>query len=124
MLAASSGPRPVKYFSGSYPKRLKFATSEPGGRVYVNRTGNPGMATGGTGDVLTGMIAAFVAQGFDPFFAASLAIYAHGKAGDEAAGIKGQTALIATDLLDRIPGVLKKLEKAHDLRRLVGLPAA
>ena len=100
-------------------KGSRTVVSAPGGRVYVNHTGNPGMATGGTGDVLTGMIAAFLAQGLEPFLAASLAVYAHGKAGDAAARKKGETSLIATDLLDCLPGVLKKLEKGRDLKRFI-----
>lgn len=102
-------------------KGHQTVVSEPGGRVYVNPTGNPGMASGGTGDVLTGMIAAFVAQGFDPFFAACLAVYAHGKAGDKAAREKGMTSLIATDLLNCVPDILRRLEKRRSLPEVIGL---
>ena len=76
-------------------------------RIYVNRTGNPGMATAGSGDVLTGLVAAFLAQGLDPFEAAVLGVWAHGKAGDLAAAAKGQIAVIATDLLEHLPQALR-----------------
>lgn len=76
-------------------------------RLYVNRTGNPGMATGGSGDVLTGLIAAFVGQGLAPFEAACLAVHYHGRAGDLAARNLGQASLIASDLLDYLPAAMK-----------------
>ncbi|MBS3734213.1 MAG: NAD(P)H-hydrate dehydratase [Phycisphaerae bacterium] len=81
-----------------------------GRRVYVNDTGNPGMATGGAGDVLTGLIAALLGQGMLPFEAACLGVYAHGLAGDLAAAALGRLGLIASDLLDFLPAAL---EEAH-----------
>jgi len=78
-----------------------------GRRLYVNDSGNPGMATGGTGDVLTGLTAALLAQGMPPLEAAVLAVHAHGKAGDLAASEHGQVSLIATDLLDYLGKALK-----------------
>jgi ADP-dependent NAD(P)H-hydrate dehydratase len=74
-----------------------------GAELYVNTTGNPGMATGGTGDVLTGLIGALVAQGLDSFAAAKLGVYLHGLAGDLGLDQAGETALIASDLLDFLP---------------------
>lgn len=71
--------------------------------VYCNATGNPGMATGGTGDVLTGLIAALVAQGLGPFAAAQLGVYLHGLAGDLAAQELGEVSLVATDLINFLP---------------------
>ena len=71
----------------------------PDGRIYVNTTGNPGMATAGAGDVLTGMIAAFLAQGLSLFEAAKWGVYLHGKAGDRMAKKHGQAGMIATDLI-------------------------
>jgi NAD(P)H-hydrate epimerase len=74
-----------------------------GQRVYVNTTGNPGMATGGTGDVLGGLIAALVAQGLEAFAAAQLGVDLHGLAGDLARDDLGETSLIASDLLTYLP---------------------
>jgi hydroxyethylthiazole kinase-like uncharacterized protein yjeF len=81
----------------------------PDGAFYINTTGNVGMATGGTGDVLTGMIASFVGQGMGLFDAAAAGVYLHGSAGDLAAKEKGALSLIATDLLNKLPEVLKTL---------------
>jgi hydroxyethylthiazole kinase-like uncharacterized protein yjeF len=72
------------------------------GREAVNETGNPGMATAGTGDVLTGVVAALLAQGMEPFAAARLAAWVHGAAGDAAAAELGQISLTARDLLERL----------------------
>ena len=74
-----------------------------GDRFAVNRTGNPGMATGGTGDCLTGIVAALLAQGLPPWEAARLAAHVHGQAGDLAAAALGEVSLIASDLLDYLP---------------------
>lgn len=67
-----------------------------------NETGNPGLATAGTGDVLTGVVAAFLAQGLAPFAAARLAAWVHGRAGDEAAAALGERSLTARDVIDRL----------------------
>ena len=72
-------------------------------RIYVNETGNPGMATGGTGDVLTGLIAALIAQGLRLFEAACLGVHIHGRAGDLAAEELGQVSMTASDILDFLP---------------------
>ncbi|MGC9455060.1 MAG: NAD(P)H-hydrate dehydratase [Phycisphaerae bacterium] len=78
-----------------------------GERVYVNDTGNPGMATGGTGDVLTGLIAALIGQGLDAFDAACLGVRLHGRAGDLAAERLGEVSLTASDVLDFLPAAIK-----------------
>ncbi len=70
-----------------------------GERCYTNRTGNPGMATGGSGDVLAGLLGALLAQGLAPFAAACLATHVHGRAGDRVARRLSERGLIATDLL-------------------------
>ncbi len=80
-----------------------------GQRYYTNKTGNPGMATGGSGDVLTGIIAALAAQGLSLFDAAVLGAHVHGLAGDVAAKKLGQVSLIATDLIDNLPEAIKRL---------------
>ena len=79
-----------------------------GKRVYVNTTGNPGMATAGSGDVLTGIIAALMGQGLADLDAAVLGTCLHGLAGDIAAGRIGQVSLIATDLVDGLPEAFKR----------------
>jgi NAD(P)H-hydrate epimerase len=78
-----------------------------GRRVYVNTTGNPGMATGGSGDVLTGLIAALLGQKLEPFAAAQLGVRLHGLAGDLARDDLGEVALIATDLIAYLPRALR-----------------
>lgn len=79
-----------------------------GKRVYVNPTGNPGMATGGAGDVLTGLTAALLGQDIEPFGAAALAVRLHGLAGDLAAKALGEVSLIATDLIDYLPQAIRQ----------------
>ncbi|MBI3933996.1 MAG: NAD(P)H-hydrate dehydratase [Acidobacteria bacterium] len=88
---------------------------EPGGQVYVNPTGNPGMATAGTGDVLTGMIAGLLAQHPDAPVdkVVSAAVYWHGAAGDAAAAQRGELSLTATDLLQALPLALPGARHKH-----------
>jgi ADP-dependent NAD(P)H-hydrate dehydratase len=81
-----------------------------GHQLYLNETGNPGMATGGCGDVLTGIITALLGQGgFTPFEAAQLGVHVHGLAGDLAAESLGQVSLIASDLLRFLPEAFKRV---------------
>jgi ADP-dependent NAD(P)H-hydrate dehydratase len=77
-----------------------------GDRIYVNTTGNPGMATAGAGDVLTGHLAALVAAGLKPFEAAVMAVWTHGRAGDMAAERAGVLGMTAVDILDCLPDAL------------------
>lgn len=79
------------------------------GRAYVNTTGNPGMATAGSGDVLTGITAALMGQGLDNFDSTVLAVYTHGLAGDIAAERLGQISLMATDIVDALPQAFMKI---------------
>jgi NAD(P)H-hydrate epimerase len=80
-----------------------------GVQVAHNQTGNPGMATGGSGDVLTGVITALVGQGLAPFEAATLGVHVHGLAGDLAAAELGQVSMIASDLLQFLPPAFKSV---------------
>ncbi len=77
--------------------------ASPDGNVYFNPTGNPGMATGGSGDVLTGILTGILAQGYDPLEAAIMGVYLHGRAGDVAMADKGTEGLIASDLVEYLP---------------------
>jgi ADP-dependent NAD(P)H-hydrate dehydratase len=79
-----------------------------GRRAYINTTGNPGMGSGGTGDVLAGLLGAMLAQRFDPFDAAVLGVYLHGLAGDLARDRVGEVSLIATDVLESLPEAIRR----------------
>ena len=75
----------------------------------MNPTGNPGMASGGSGDVLTGVIAALLAQGQKPHWAARMGVYVHGLAGDRAAEVWGETSMCASDLVGELGSAFKSL---------------
>ena len=92
-------------------KGHRTVIATPEGRIFINPTGNAGMATGGTGDVLTGMIAAFLAQLLDAEAACRLAVFLHGMAGDLAEISEGQVAMTATDLLAHIGEAICDLTK-------------
>ena len=83
--------------------------AEPDGRVHVNPTGNPGMASGGMGDVLAGLCGSFLARDADPLDAACAAVYIHGFAGDLLLRDMGDTGLTASDLAERIPHAIHEL---------------
>ncbi|UCC95378.1 MAG: NAD(P)H-hydrate dehydratase [Candidatus Omnitrophota bacterium] len=83
-----------------------------GRRLFENNSGNPGMATAGMGDVLTGIIAGLLAQGLESFEAAQLGVYLHGLAADLAAREKTENCLIASDVIDYLPKAIKKLRKS------------
>jgi hydroxyethylthiazole kinase-like uncharacterized protein yjeF len=89
-------------------KGHRTVVASPEGKIYVNETGNSGMASGGTGDVLTGMIASFIGQGIDDYSAAVCAVYIHGIAGDVAAEEIGQFSMTASDILDFLPEAFDK----------------
>jgi len=86
------------------------AICSPDGNIYFNSTGNQGMATAGSGDVLTGMITAFLAQGHQPMDSAILGVYCHGKSGDFAANRKSMTGLLASDIIDNLDLVFSEFE--------------
>ena len=84
-------------------KGAPTVTVSPTGTLFVNTTGNPGMATGGSGDVLTGMVLALLAQGYNHDEAAFIAVYMHGLAGDIAAKRLSMTAMTSADIADSLP---------------------
>jgi len=90
-------------------KGVPTITATPQGKVFINTTGNSGMATAGTGDVLTGIISAWLAQGLSAGDASTLGVFLHGLAGDIAAGKKGQNSLIASDIINNIPKALSSM---------------
>ncbi|MEX5213808.1 MAG: NAD(P)H-hydrate dehydratase [Nitrospiraceae bacterium] len=90
-------------------KGARTLLADEGGRLAICPTGNPGLATAGTGDVLTGMIVSLVAQGLSPWDAACSASYLHGLAGDLAAQVHGQAGMIAGDVIDQIPYAIGQL---------------
>ena len=95
-------------------KGARSVIAAPDGRVFLNPTGNPGMASGGTGDVLTGMLGAFLARGLDAEAALQSSVYLHGSAGDIAAERVGEESLIARDVIAAIPEAFKRLGGAGD----------
>lgn len=106
----------VQAFSKSHPcvivlKGAHTAVSDPRGNIHFNSTGNPGMAKGGCGDVLTGIILGLLAQGYSPADAARLGVFVHGSAGDLGALDTGLTALLPSDLTDNIGKAFNVLEK-------------
>ena len=90
-------------------KRHRTLVAAPGGQVFQNTTGNPGMAKGGSGDVLAGMILALLGQGVPPLDAACAGAWFHGRAGDRCANRIGEYGMTPTDLLGEIPAVLHYL---------------
>ena len=94
-------------------KGFRTLTTAPDGSVWVNPTGNPGMSSGGTGDVLTGLVAGFLGQFHDRSVSevVAAAVYVHGLAGDLAAAELGEMSMLAGDMLERIPGALKMLAR-------------
>ena len=84
--------------------------ASPEGELHINNSGNSGMASGGMGDVLTGVIASFIGQGKSPYDAAVLGVFLHGLAGDLAAEEKGEFGLIAGDVAEKLPYAIKGLK--------------
>ena len=90
--------------------------ARPGGEVSIHAVGNPGMASGGSGDVLTGLLAARIAQGDEPAIAAEIAVHLHGTAGDLAAAAGHAPAIPASTLVDHLPRAFAALERLAGFR--------
>ncbi|MCK5508729.1 MAG: NAD(P)H-hydrate dehydratase, partial [Desulfobacterales bacterium] len=90
-------------------KGARTVIAHPDGKVFINPTGNPGMASGGMGDVLTGIIAGFVTQGYSPESATHAGVYLHGAAADTLAKNKASFGYLATEVMNAIPGEIQHL---------------
>ncbi|MBU1708122.1 bifunctional ADP-dependent NAD(P)H-hydrate dehydratase/NAD(P)H-hydrate epimerase, partial [bacterium] len=90
-------------------------TADATGLIFLNPTGNPGLATAGSGDVLTGMIAGLLAQGLAPMWAAAMGVFMHGLAGDLAAAELGEASMIAGDVIEAIPSAFAAIEGGEEL---------
>ncbi len=99
----------VKYNLNLLVKGAHSAIAAPEGSTYYNSTGNPGMATAGSGDVLTGVVTGLLAQGYNALEALQLGVYLHGSAGDLAASRLGQPSLIASDIIEELPQAFSSL---------------
>ena len=88
-------------------KGYRTITAGPDGQVFVNSTGNPGMATGGSGDVLSGILTCLLGQGMEPIKAAVAAVWLHGKAGDVAAKKLGRRSMLPSDMIDALSAILR-----------------
>jgi NAD(P)H-hydrate epimerase len=92
-------------------KGARTLTASPDGRVNVNSSGHPGLASGGMGDVLTGLIGSLLAQGLTAYDAATLGVYLHGLAADRLLGLFGDAGLLATDLMYELPAARQALAR-------------
>ena len=92
-------------------KGARTLVAAPDGRVHINTTGNSGLSSGGSGDVLTGLIGGLLAQGLDPFAAASLAAWWHGRAAEQISEHRGCAGMTASDLIRQLPHVRNELEQ-------------
>ena len=86
----------------------------PDEKVYINATGSPALATAGSGDVLTGLIAGFAAQGYEMELSAAMAVYIHGAAGDRAEKTLGSYSVTASDIIDNIGPVIKEIMSRNE----------
>ena len=91
-------------------KGHRTLAAAPDGRLAVNTTGNDGMAKGGSGDILTGLLTGLLAQGMEPFAACCAAVWLHGRAGDLAAEEKGRRGMTPLDIIEMLPYALKEVE--------------
>ena len=91
-------------------KGHRTLVAAPDGRLAVNTTGNDGMAKGGSGDILTGLLTGLLTQGMEPFAACCAAVWLHGRAGDLAAEEKGRRGMTPPDIIEMLPYALKEVE--------------
>ena len=98
-------------------KGARTVIAHPDGSVYINLTANPGMGAGGMGDVLTGVIAGLLAQGFEAETAAHTGVYLHGKAADALSKSRGPFGFLATEVAGAIPGVIQEIDRARTKNR-------
>jgi NAD(P)H-hydrate epimerase len=91
-------------------KGVPTVAAVPEGNIFINTTGNPGMATAGAGDVLTGIIASLLGQGLNPAHASMLGVFMHGMAGDKASEKTGEYSLIASDIINALPDAFMELQ--------------
>ena len=96
-------------------KGARTVIAAPDGRAWLNPTGNPGMASGGMGDVLAGLIGGLLAQGYSPEEACCLGVFLHGAAADAVAEEKGEVGMLARDVIERLPGTLRAVRQAGQL---------
>ena len=105
----------VKYNIIIVLKGANTSITTPDGKCYFNSTGNPGMATAGSGDVLTGIILSLLAQSYTPENAAIFAVYLHGLAADIAVEKKGEETLIASDISKNIGYAFQQIKKEQNI---------
>jgi NAD(P)H-hydrate epimerase len=90
-------------------KGARTVIAAPDGQIAINGSGNPGMASGGMGDVLTGVLTALIAQGYEPFSACRVGVFVHGYAADLVSADKGEVGMSAVDVQERLPFAFKQL---------------
>jgi NAD(P)H-hydrate epimerase len=93
-------------------KGARTVLATPDGKVFINPTGNPGMASGGMGDVLAGILAAFLGQRLSPEDAMKLGVYLHGFAADRVAAQRGEIGMIASDIIEGLPAAMRGLSSS------------
>ena len=103
--------RAIQWGKSVVLKGAYTVVSSPQGQVRISPFANPGLASAGTGDVLAGAVAGLLAQGLSPFDAASCGVYLHGAAGEQARNEMGDTGMVASDLLPRLPLAIKQVKE-------------
>ena len=92
-------------------KGFRTIISSNSGQIYINGSGNEGMATGGMGDALTGIIASFIGQGYSELESTILGVYVHGKAGDSIADVTSKRGILASEIIKKLPKTIKLIEE-------------